>query len=45
METETATEKADRISKELLAISDRIDSKLKGIVGIAEEVGSQFANT
>lgn len=38
MKTETATEKADRISKELLAISDRIDSKLKGIVRIAEEV-------
>lgn len=44
METENVTEKADRISKELLAISGRIDSKLKGIVRIVQEVGSSFAN-
>ncbi|KAJ5906849.1 uncharacterized protein N7473_003765 [Penicillium subrubescens] len=31
IETETSTEKADRIAKELLAISDRIDSKLKDL--------------
>jgi dihydrodipicolinate synthase/N-acetylneuraminate lyase len=44
IETETSTEKADRIAKELLAISDRIDSKLKGIVQAIEEIRSPSAN-
>jgi hypothetical protein len=44
IETETSTEKADLIAKELLAISDRIDSKLKGIVQAIEEIRSPSAN-
>jgi dihydrodipicolinate synthase/N-acetylneuraminate lyase len=44
IETETSTEKADLIAKELLEISDRIDSKLKGIVQAIEEIRSPSAN-
>lgn len=44
IETETSPEKADRIAKELLAISDKIDSKLKGIIRVPKELKSSSAN-
>jgi hypothetical protein len=42
--TGITTDKADQVSTELLAISDRIDSKLKGIVRITREVKGSSAD-